>query len=61
MAGVKFQDYKGHKYRIKKGYLYGKGWNFGISVEAIIRECGSIEAYFDDLEKRLQNIEFHTV
>ncbi len=61
MAGVKFQDYKGHKYRIKNGYLYGKGWNFGISCEAIIRKYGSIGAYFDAEEERMRNIEFHTI
>lgn len=61
MAGVKFQDYKGHKYRIKNGYLYGKGWNFGVSVDAIMRNYGSIEAYWDGEEKRLRNIEFHSI
>lgn len=61
MAGVKFQDYKGHKYRIKKGYLYGKGWHFGISVDAIMRIYGSIESYFDHEKEREQNIEFNIV
>lgn len=46
--GVKFETRNGYKYRIKQGYLYFKGCNFGISVEAIIRKYGSIENYLDN-------------